>query len=272
MEGLSDDWLAEDYSVFENCEARAGKVREGYWSPFPTLAWIVSRDERFTAATQLYEAENYANQGDLHTAAAWMVLGNIAGARYGRTFTDAAEELKEALEAGHIDGGTAIERSTGNRILVPRQKWPDWHRTFENCGLVLIPGHYDFKWPSEAICAPSAFPPNATAKPLINAIGSDGPDHTLPPWNGKCAPDKVKRITNRPGPSKRPREIRGALKPIFSRHHDRIAGMSERAMRDFVMPFWPPSAGSVPSSRTIKSHWDEHLEARARSARAESAS
>lgn len=237
MEGLSDDWLAEDYLAFENCEARAGKVREGYWSPFSMLAWIVSRDERFVAATQLYEIERYANRGGPHTSTAWIVLSNVADARFGRAFSDAVEDLREALEAGHIDGGTAIERATNSLILVPRHLWREWQRSFEHWGLVLIPGHYDFKWPSEAVRA--AFPPDASPAKGAQFLEQQVSAHMTRIGDGTLRTWFLERVKGFEG--KRPprwQECLDAAKAAFPKN--RVTKDHLLEIRKEVAPNWRP--------------------------------
>lgn len=94
--------------------AAATTPREGFWTAWPTLAWIAPRDDRFTAATQTFEHNAYASRGGPHTAAAWMTLGDSAGERYGCTFSDAEASLREALEAGRLTGGIAVDARDGS--------------------------------------------------------------------------------------------------------------------------------------------------------------
>ena len=156
--GENDDMLAEDYSVFEICEREGPKLRVGYWSPFTVLAWIASGgDEAFVASVQTFEDRNHANRGGAHSMASWHVLGNIAGHRYGCTFSDIADDtLRETLEANRLAGGIASDSSRTKIQEIQRMHWTLWRRSFENAGLSLLPGYVDFKWPSDAVM--KAFP------------------------------------------------------------------------------------------------------------------
>jgi hypothetical protein len=146
----------EDGLAFEDCLNRAGSPTEGYWSIFATLAWIVSRQDRFVAATQLFETERYADRG-VFCAFAWFALGNKAGELFGQTFSDAEAVLRDALQANRLGGGTGIDMRSGECVQIERHQWRLWRRSFEaRWGTLLIPGIHDIGWPSEAVRA--AFP------------------------------------------------------------------------------------------------------------------
>lgn len=147
---LADDW---DFSSVQSCLDRASLPRGGYWSLWEVLAWISGRDERFVAAAQLYANENLAGRGGEASAAAWMDLGNAAGFLFEKTFEMASEELRESLEsADGLAGGVALDRY-GERIEIPRHAWLDWRKSFENEGVILVPGYRSYSWPSEVVQA-----------------------------------------------------------------------------------------------------------------------
>jgi hypothetical protein len=226
-----------DKATFAECLERAEMPREGYWTAYSTLAWIVSRDDRFVAATQLFEQQSYADRA-VHGAFVWRTLGTIAGQRFGKTYSDAEGELREALEAGSISGGIATDLRTGIADLLPQHRWTQWSRSFERVGLVLIPGFNDFKWPSEKVR--EAFP----AAPLSQ-------------------PKPRPRLAAKSGPRKRPAAIAKGLKPIFERHHDLIAEMTTRQRHAHVLRFWAGD-DKAPSVNAVERHWQSHLERRAR--------
>jgi hypothetical protein len=143
--------LDEDAAALDDCLNRASMPSEGYWSVFATLAWIVSRQERFVAATQLFEVERHAERG-VFCAFAWHALGNKAGELFGQTFSDSESVLREALQANRLTGGTAIETCSGESVLIERHQWRLWRRVFETrWGTLLLPGFHDFAWPSEMV-------------------------------------------------------------------------------------------------------------------------
>jgi hypothetical protein len=149
--GAAPDQQEKEAELFRHYLDRADRPREGYWSAWATLAWVVSRDDKFVAAVQIYEQEHYADRGSNFSAAAWLFLGNCAGAIYGRTFTDAEADLREAIEADRIKGGVAKSLATGETGAIQRHRWLDWSRSFETVGLVLIPGYVSFRWPSDEV-------------------------------------------------------------------------------------------------------------------------
>ncbi len=160
--------------------ATASAPREGFWTAWPTLAWIASRDDRFIAATQSFEHEAYANRGGPHSAAAWMTLGDSAGERYGCTFSDAEGSLREALETGRLTGGIAVDAQEGSTVPIERWQWTRWNRTFVTNGLSLLPGYVDFRWPSELVRSafpriePVSSPPSGeeNEKPVVTSTGA----------------------------------------------------------------------------------------------------
>ncbi len=143
--------LREDMKVLEECLLQATTPREGLWPLFVVLAWVATRDEKFVAATQLYVTRCYADRGSLFSFAAWLCLGRAAEARGGIGFEAAVDQLREALEAGDLDGGQARSIMTDESAPVPRHRWADWNASYESFGIVLIPGLYDFRWPSKAV-------------------------------------------------------------------------------------------------------------------------
>lgn len=159
------DERAWDKAVFDDCLSRAERPRDGYWTTLATLAWIVSRDERFTAATQLFEVEQFVDRGSVYAAAAWMTLDNKAGEVGAQTLSDAEGDLREALESDRLRGGIAIDTSTGESVEIARREWVRWSRSFERNGLVLLPGFHAFRWPSEAVRL--AYPAASPASPAI---------------------------------------------------------------------------------------------------------
>jgi len=154
LRGTPEPDLLEDMKALEECLQVAEKPRKGFWTLFVVLAWIATRDEKFVAATQLYVTRNHADRGSLFSFAAWLCLGRAAEAREGGIGFEAAEDqLREALEAGRLDGGVARSLMTNKSAPVSRDNWVNWDANYENFGIVLIPGLYDFRWPSEAVQA-----------------------------------------------------------------------------------------------------------------------
>lgn len=150
----------DDPLVLDEYIEKAGTPREGFWSPFVTLAWIVSRRNDYVAAVQAYEVEYHANRGSIHSGAGWIVVGDDAGARFGLTLTDASELLREALESGRVDGGIATDRM-GHTRKIEVFEWTKWSCAFVHEGISLLPGLSDFKWPASAVRF--AFPVRATS-------------------------------------------------------------------------------------------------------------
>lgn len=154
-----------DYTHFMALYEQADKPREGYWTPFSVLVWLISRDDRYVAAAQLYEREEHANRDGSFIIAAWIEIGAAMGVIYGRNLSHAEGDLREALEADRLLGGVAISCATGKPREIERKEWLGWHRTFETVGLCLLPGHRGFCWPSENVRA--AFPALAQTEKAI---------------------------------------------------------------------------------------------------------
>lgn len=149
MEAESDDWI--DSKLFNTCEAKAERVREGYWSAFVTLAWIVSRDEKFVAAAQLYESECQAEQSSVHSASAWMTLSSKVCARFNVSILAAEDDLREALESNRLAGGIATETESGRVIEVQRFQWTTCNRSFQTHGAPWGQALGYFHWPSDNV-------------------------------------------------------------------------------------------------------------------------
>ncbi len=251
------DW---DGEAFNDCLARAGRVREGYWSAFVTLAWIASRCEAFVSATQIYEEENYASRGGLFTAAAWNTLNNEAGSRYGLAMSEAVGPLREALEAGHIPGGIArpqpADRSPRSKFQpIEPYQWKDWQRAFESDGLSLIPGLVDFAWPAEAVRR--AFP--ISAGPVETGGVSSQVNKCFPdPLVQKKTARPTKPLSRRPGPKSKFKE---KLFEIFKQRPGLLKQMSEKEMLTHVTTHWPDDNPPA-SARTVAAYWKEWSEAR----------
>ncbi|MFC4293550.1 hypothetical protein ACFO0A_00600 [Novosphingobium tardum] len=164
----------DDALVLDDYLVQGLMPRAGYWSPFSALAWIASRADEYIAAVQTYEVDQHANLGGLHSSAAWTVLGDDAGARFGITFTEAARLLREALEEGRIVGAIAKNLADGVTGPVEAYQWTDWSRTFIPEGLSLIPGFVDFKFPSKSIR--EGFPASnaAISRPSVSRARTKG--------------------------------------------------------------------------------------------------
>lgn len=145
-----------DYSDLKACLDQVSRVREGYWSPFSVWAWIISRSNKVVAAMQLFERQEHANRGGPHTSAAWLIIDNAMKGMFQQDLTFASDELREALEAGWLSEGIATAAGSGEVRSIERPEWTGWRVSCENYGLSLLPGMYDFKWPSDSVRA--AFP------------------------------------------------------------------------------------------------------------------
>lgn len=147
----------DEGSTFDEYLAEADRPREGYWSPFTTLAWIAARDPKLVAATQHYESAHHANHGSAHTAPAWMVISDRLEHHCGRSLDAALPDLLEALQADRVPGVVAREGRADAPRDVARREWQGgFKRAFQHWGLELLPGLHHFGFPSEAVR--SAFP------------------------------------------------------------------------------------------------------------------
>lgn len=163
-----------DKLVFKDCEARAGAVREGYWSALVTLAWVVSRQDEFVSAVQLFEEETYGRRPG-HTRCAAFTIGEVALDRFGFDLGKPKQDLLAALEAGKLPGSIGTDLATGLASPIERFRWNDWVDVHDHTGWRLLPGYSDCKWPSEEVRA--AFGP----KPKVE--GGAGRRVTgLPRW------------------------------------------------------------------------------------------
>ena len=172
-EHQSDPWADwDDPQSLDEYIARAGAPRGGYWTPYSVCAWVASRDDKFVAAVQAYEAEHHANRGSIHSSAAWVVLGDDAGARFGMNFTEAFEVLKEQLEDGRLPGGIATNLRSGDVEPIERHRWHKAHRTFVYYGVSLLPEFVDFRWPAKAVReAFPARPQTVSISPAPSNVG-----------------------------------------------------------------------------------------------------
>ena len=247
LPNTSEPDLREDMKVLEDCLLQASTLRGGLWPLFVVLAWVATRDEKFVAATQLYVTRCYADRGSLFSFAAWLCLGRAAEARGGIGFEAAVDQLHEALEAGRLDGGQARSIVTDESALVPRYRWADWDANYANFGIVLIPGFYDFRWPSEAVR--QCFPVAVTALERVSAVARP------------AVPTRTARKRHiKPGPKKRPAKIANALLPLFKRYHDLLVPMGKQGKHKFLSSFWVGSDPSLPAPNTIEAYWKRYLE------------
>lgn len=172
-EHQSDPWAdLDDPLSMDEYIARAGAPRGGDWTPFSVCAWVVARDDKFVAAVQAFEAEHHANRGSIHSRAAWDVLDEDAGARYGMNFTEAFEVLKEQLEDGRVLGGVATNLRSGGVKPIERHRWHKAHPTFVHDGVSLLPEFVDFRWPSKAVReAFPTLPHTVSISPALSNVG-----------------------------------------------------------------------------------------------------
>jgi hypothetical protein len=199
-EGSFSDTTAAHQDFAKFFAAASNPPREGYWSPFATLAWIVSRDDRFVAATQMFEEAHHSNRGALFSEISWVVLGNEANQRFGRNLSECCDdELRPALEENRLEGGIASQLTGGAPEVVARHQWVAWQRSANISGLVLIPGYVDFKWPSEAVRRAFPISTEETALPFLPS-GSQGRPTSKSIWlgifeqrlaNGECDPHSL---------------------------------------------------------------------------------
>lgn len=145
----------DDALILDDYMAEAGPPREGYWTIFSALAWVVSRDPTYVSAVQTYEGRQFANRGSVHSAAAWICLGDDAGERFGKTFTSASVDLREKLETGEISG-IGTERSGDHCRLVQQHEWTQWAIRYEHDGIWFLPGIRNCQFLSQQVR--SAFP------------------------------------------------------------------------------------------------------------------
>lgn len=169
----SDEW---DRAGIDDCLRRATLPREGLWSAWAALAWVASRNDHFVAAVQLYETEQHADRGEIYACSAWMTLGNKAGEVWGRSFTDAFADLKEALGGGQISA-SAIPGRFGQRRVIEPFEWGDAKVAFESSGLWLIGGMHSLLFPAAQIRA--AF--KASGGPVMDACSELSELPQLPP-------------------------------------------------------------------------------------------
>ncbi len=172
-----DEVLADDYSAFHDVEREAGALREGFWSPFVACAWVCSRSEQFTAAAQEYEARYLVGKrGEAlgyACAAGWLVVGNLAGERYGMTFTQGLEAIRDAIGARRLGAGTGEHMGIGGRRPIEAHEWGAMRLAFERYGISPLHGLCAVQWSSaDVVAAFAATMPETTALP--SGVSNDG--------------------------------------------------------------------------------------------------
>lgn len=159
--GWVDHGRREDETlILDEYMAEAGPPRDGYWTIFSALAWVVSKDPRYVAAVQIYETRHHANRGSANSVAAWICLGDDAGTRFGKTFTSASFDLREKLETGAISG-IGTERRSGLCRPIERHEWTQWAVHHENDGICFMPNVRDCQFPAQDVR--TAFPASEEA-------------------------------------------------------------------------------------------------------------
>jgi hypothetical protein len=177
-----ENGFPSDFEIFEDCLSSAGSPREGLWTFFVVLAWIATRNEKFTAAAQYYcEANSIsADRGGPHAQGAYDILSAaVAQHQFGMGFRDAQLSLRNALETGNLREGIAKRGSETGRVTISVGDWADWQVTFDYQGISLIPGYYDFRWPSLQVR--QAFPP----MPPSECAESDAPRLPSTRWQAQ---------------------------------------------------------------------------------------
>lgn len=162
---LDRDWptveAERDYVDFLGIEREARTVREGFWSPFVACAWVCSRTEQFTAAAQEYEARYLGGKrGEAlgyACAAGWLVVGNLAGERYGMTFTQGLQAIRDAIGAKRLGAGTGEHMGIGGRRPIEAHEWGAMRLAFERYGISPLHGLCAVQWSSADVVA--AFAP-----------------------------------------------------------------------------------------------------------------
>lgn len=160
--------FSSEHATFEDCFSSAERPQEGQWTFFVTLAWIATRDDKFTAAAQAYCTRVYADRGGPHSAAAYMFLDKQASRRSpAKGFLDAQGELRRCLETGSLTGGKGKPIAGTFRQEPDSGDWADFRPVYDIHGISLLPGLYDFRWPS--IRLRETFPAPATAVSTIES-------------------------------------------------------------------------------------------------------
>jgi hypothetical protein len=153
----AENGMPADYKCFEECLAEASTPQEGFWSAFTALSWIATRQERFTAASQIYQERNYSDRGGIFASTTWGLLAEASQRTGGTTLQEAARQLQVAVETGYLKAGIAFDPRERSSVEVPMARWGDWQRTFDDGGLTFLPGMSDLRWPSANVR--EAFPP-----------------------------------------------------------------------------------------------------------------
>lgn len=239
MSGRVDEHSKLDDLIGQNLD-----LREGYWSPFATLAWIVSRQAQFVAAVQHYEVLFNANRGALHSSAAWTVINSRLVRSFGAGLEDAIPALLEKLQADKLPGVVALFGYSDQPRDVARREWLGGvKRSFEFHGLELLPGLHHFGFPSEAVLR--VFEPK-TAPPSI------AQRERLPNANSAlCVEGKkpAQKLSYRP---KSPTLRQRRLKAWFALMEERKSGEARERPMDSLYPefvAWNAARNREPNCR-----------------------
>lgn len=177
QDSSDDDAFEGDYAHFAEVERSAGPLREGFWSPFVACAWVCSRSGRFTAAAQEYEARYLGGKrGEslgIACAAAWLVVGNLAGERYGVTFSQALEVIRDAIGAKRLAAGTGERIGLGDRRPIEAHEWGAMRLAFERFGISPLLGLCAVQWSSADVISAFAATAPEPAAPSFN-VSSGG--------------------------------------------------------------------------------------------------
>jgi hypothetical protein len=191
----SDD-VGRDYADFLEIEREAGPLREGFWSPFVACAWVCSRSDLFAAAAQEYETRYLTGKRSealgIASAAAWMVVGNLAGERYGLTFLQGLEAIRDAIGAKRLAAGTGERMGLSDRRPIEAHEWGAMRLAFERDGVSPLQGLCAVQWSSADLLA--AFPTDA-AQDLHKEVAPAGPvvpSIARPPMRLADAPPAVR--------------------------------------------------------------------------------
>ncbi len=148
---ISDEVHGKSFDEIEELERSGPYLRQGYWSPLVVGAWIASRSADFTAAIQLFEKQRACERGHAHSGTAWWAAGDLMGKRFGMTLTQAQEQLREALEAGKIKGGTGMSGPQNRSRKIARHEWREWDVGHMHGGVFILPDTHSVAWPSEEV-------------------------------------------------------------------------------------------------------------------------
>ncbi len=151
-----DDALAGDYETFAAIESEGRALKGGFWSAFVACAWVGSRCEQFTAATQAYERAQMVERGGPYSAGAWLIVGNIMGARFGVTMSQALTQIVDAVADDILSQGMGYDEKSRAYREIGKPEWLGMVSAHDQHGFSVVPGLYRVSWPSVDVRA--AFP------------------------------------------------------------------------------------------------------------------